>query len=1518
MSTRIVFTATNGTQGTETWISDGTPSGTLLLNDILAGTGTSNAAGFFDFGNGHMLFSANNGSQGRELWVTDGTAAGTSLLKDIRTMPANLAGTTPGGGYPNGFFMVSPGRALFAGNDGSNGSELWVTDGTAAGTSLLKDINPGTFVSSGLTLGNSAAPSEFIKAQNGMTVFAATTVAEGTELWTTDGTAAGTSLLMDINPGSATSSTGGFHRLADGRLLFGAISGTIGRELWITDGTSAGTSLVADIRPGTGSGLGYGGMSGAVALGNGKVLFTPYSNPEPWVTDGTAAGTYLLQEIRAGVSYGSNPSGITPIGGGRAVFSANNVTNGTELWITDGTIVGTSMLADLNPGPAGSVPQGFTAVPGGKFVFSAQGPGTAGRELWVTDGTAAGTSQVLDMFPGATIRYGTPYANSGGPSMVGRLNDGRALFTATDATVGRELWVTDGTAIGTSLVKDINPLTTVNNSGPALPAGSNPSNFKALGDGRFAFTASDGLTGTELWITDGTTAGTVRAADINTINAGSNTQAPTQNRIFTSIGGGRFAFTAFDGVTGNELWITDGTAAGTSLLLDIVPGNNNSGATSVFSLGDGRAIFNATSGTIARELWVTDGTAAGTSLVKDINPNPGGSSVAAGVILLSPGRALMTASDGVNGNELWVTDGTASGTSLLKDINAGAGNSYGRYFTAFGAGALFSARTAAEGNELWFTDGTAAGTTFIKDIRAGTADSLISRMTVLGGNAVFAATDGVSGNELWVTDGTAGGTSLLADIRVGASSSYPRDITALGNGKAVFRANNGTTGNELWVTDGTAAGTSLVMDIAPGSYGSMNGAPVAIGGGRAVFAAFNSSLGNELWVTDGTAAGTSLMVDIVPGSGGSSPAYITALGNGKIVFAASVTGLGTELWATDGTAAGTLLLRDFNPGAGDSFPRFFRATGDGRALFEGNDPATGRETWITDGTVAGTKLVIDINPVTNASGPSALTVFQANDAPVLSAAIADQSINEDSPLAFAVPAGTFTDPNPWDSPLSYSAQLAGGGALPSWLTFDAGSVSFSGTPANGDVGTQSIRVTATDSFGKSVSDVFDLTVVNTNDTPMAAAFATDVAEDATGSNLWSSLLGLATDDDLIHGDALTLAGADTTGTLGHVVFDAGTQTLRYVADADVFDALPTGQTMVDTFTYTVRDIAGAISSATVSVTVTGLADSVITFGARAVSDPSLGGSIDGAEGANNVAQNQIVASEFVNDDRDRFQQFLAFVDDAPGGGLGGTPGGHGWGHGYGHGHHDDDDDDHGHGHGYGHGGHDDDCDDDSGVVAGADRAYNLSDIGNHSDLTALSQANNALDPVLITAHGIINSKSLGLLTNDIHFINDDFGVENGRDNSREARWLNDGDSVTFRTTGYDCNVNNLIRAVGFTVNAEDCDANLVLDWDGAVTEDLNGSNNKGGFATESETLRFDDLSDGARVEIDFYARTISIDDVTQAGTQAWFAARAADNGLQSLTLGSSMNGGGWAVADLKLDTVAGVPVAGGGFVNALF
>ena len=115
-----------------------------------------------------------------------------------------------------------------------------------------------------------------------------------------------------------------------------------------------------------------------------------------------------------------------------------------------------------------------------------------------------------------------------------------------------------------------------------------------------------------------------------------------------------------------------------------------------------------------------------------------------------------------------------------------------------------------------------------------------------------------------------------------------------------------------------------------------------------------------------------------------------------------------------------------------------------------------------------------------------VTVNNTNDGPVASAVIADQSSNEDAGFSFTVPATSFTDVDVGDS-LTLSATLADGSPLPAWLSFDAATQTFSGTPLNGDVGSLAIRVTATDTAGATASQDFQVTVNNTNDGPVASS-----------------------------------------------------------------------------------------------------------------------------------------------------------------------------------------------------------------------------------------------------------------------------------------------------------------------------------------------------------------------------------------------------------------------------------------------
>jgi ELWxxDGT repeat protein len=189
--------------------------------------------------------------------------------------------------------------------------------------------------------------------------------------------------------------------------------------------------------------------------------------------------------------------------------------------------------------------------------------------------------------------------------------------------------------------------------------------------------------------------------------------------------------------------------------------------------------FNAGDGTTGNELWVTDGTTAGTRLVKDIYV--GGDSNPVGFKGLN-GYVYFTADDGNgNGVELMRTDGTDAGTTLVKDIYDGPLGSDISSFTRLGDYLYFRADNGSSiGVELYRTDGTRSGTTLVKDIQPGAIGSDPGLFTPLGDMLYFAA-DGPSGWELWRTDGTEAGTTGFADINPGAGDSYPFAFTRLGD-----------------------------------------------------------------------------------------------------------------------------------------------------------------------------------------------------------------------------------------------------------------------------------------------------------------------------------------------------------------------------------------------------------------------------------------------------------------------------------------------------------------------------------------------------------------------------------------------------------------------------------------------------------------------------------------------------------------------------------------------------------------
>jgi ELWxxDGT repeat protein len=482
----------------------------------------------------------------------------------------------------------------------------------------------------------------------------------------------------------------------------------------IENGLSGGAQLVKDIR--TGGYPSYPSSFYAQLVSDasnftefGGQIFFAATNEETgrelWISDGTAEGTQLLVDINPGTDSNGNPSdsyasNFTEFGG-QLFFSANDGEAGNELWVTDGTAEGTQLLLDLNPGrsdygiPDGSYASDFIEV-GGQLFFTAN-DGETGNELWISDGTAEGTQLLLDVNPSTN--------SNGNPSSSYARNftelDGQLLFTANDGQTGEELWISDGTAEGTQLLLDINPRTDSYDN----PYSSYARNFTEF-DGQLFFTADDGETGRELWVSDGTTEGTQLLLDINSRTDPYGNTYSSNAFDFTEFAGQLF-FNADDGETGNELWVTDGTAAGTQLLVDINPGTDSDGNPSGSSVSDltevgGQLFFVANDGETGNELWISDGTAEGTQLLKDITPVDGGYDNYAPSNFTAAGDLLFfTANDGFNGQELWVSDGTAEGTQLFQDINPGINGSNPSQLTVVGDQLFFTADDGTTGRELW-------------------------------------------------------------------------------------------------------------------------------------------------------------------------------------------------------------------------------------------------------------------------------------------------------------------------------------------------------------------------------------------------------------------------------------------------------------------------------------------------------------------------------------------------------------------------------------------------------------------------------------------------------------------------------------------------------------------------------------------------------------------------------------------------------------------------------------------------
>ena len=372
--------------------------------------------------------------------------------------------------------------------------------------------------------------------------------------------------------------------------------------------------------------------------------------------------------------------------------------------------------------------------------------------------------------------------------------------------------------------------------------------------------------------------------------------------------GDNLYFTADDGIHGNELWKTDGTVGGTSMVVDLSPPmcstcqNMDSDIVELVA-GDSKLFFSSTVQSagvpdFVRELFVSDGTASGTQLVMDIFDCPLSSGEITfnyeGVnsLLVLPGSSFGTAGQDrvvfsafhcsltnyvCFGEEPWISDGTLAGTREMANIRIGDTpmntqdgqgvliddvGSQPRSFFQSGDKVYFTADDNNSGRELWKIDTSRAssGATLVKDINSGSDDSIdletVTEFVKMNENIFFTADNGNNGIELWKTNGFGLGTTMVKDINSGFNNSNPTELTLVDNVLYFTAYDSTTAATELFQSDGTNMGT-IILNSAISNPEWLTAVENTL-----FFSAHNDLTGvNCLWNSDGTSSGTGF-VDI--------------------------------------------------------------------------------------------------------------------------------------------------------------------------------------------------------------------------------------------------------------------------------------------------------------------------------------------------------------------------------------------------------------------------------------------------------------------------------------------------------------------------------------------------------------------------------------------------------------------------------------------------------------------------------
>ncbi|WP_176159364.1 ELWxxDGT repeat protein [Prosthecobacter debontii] len=570
---RVFFRANDGEHGDELWVSDGTEAGTRLVADLRYGEKPSYPTLIQPMKNG-VMFVADSDDLRTSLWFTDGTSKGTVQIKVLETGHGEASGN-----YEALSWMTVKGFYYFFVREPADGMlGLWASDGTVSGTKRVQALGIAPFTDECLILG-----------AVGKTIYFQAPDAEGRRyLWKTEGTAASTMRLKELFYSISGDVLQTFAVIGKQAFMLMENENSGQLEIWTSDGTPAGTRNLADFvgMPALQQVLGLtarGSHLDVIYQGpedsrssvwsydskthQGQFLYEPASEDEQ-LRDFVVVGDQLIflrEKAGAAPSYqlgrlgpqGGEPQWLQEFPGGLWDLSEGrmlalnghaylamypNVDSWAGLWKTDGTEAGTEqIIPNLDQSPASSYPKNLRTIDG--HIYFAATDAQHGTELWRSDGTGGGTVLVADVWPGET---------GSAPADMVELN-GLIYFTAEDSAHGRELWCTDGTAEGTRLVKDLIEGTD----------SSKPEELIAFGNHVYFRAKLSPTEGWELWRSDGTAEGTVVYA---TLYPGPTTGSGANPRDFSIVDGWLYFIATNDSALRRaSVFRTQGADAGITL-----------------------------------------------------------------------------------------------------------------------------------------------------------------------------------------------------------------------------------------------------------------------------------------------------------------------------------------------------------------------------------------------------------------------------------------------------------------------------------------------------------------------------------------------------------------------------------------------------------------------------------------------------------------------------------------------------------------------------------------------------------------------------------------------------------------------------------------------------------------------------------------------------------------------------------------------------------------------------------------